>query len=55
MITQPLQSVYTVPCKNKVTQGMLYFNVIAFNFSDAVLILKDMFGPSEWIVGYGSM
>jgi hypothetical protein len=56
MISQPKQEIYIVPCKNKYTNGIINFSVIAFSFSEAVLILKDeLLCSLEWIVGYGSM
>jgi len=55
MISQPKQEIHIVPCKNKYTNGIINFSVIAFSFSEALIILKDELFLSEWIVGYGSM
>jgi len=56
MISQPKQKIYEVPCKNKITNGMIFFNVIAFSFSDAIFQLEcELLHPLEWIIGYGSM
>lgn len=54
MIEEQKKRIIEVPCKNKITEDTVTYEILAYDFSEAKEIVEDMVGL-DWIVGYSAM
>jgi len=54
MIQYKTKQLIQVPCKNKLTGNIETFEVMAYDFSDAIKEL-ELILDLQWVIGYGSM
>lgn len=52
--TQKTLQLFEVPCKNRLTRRIEYFEIVDYDYSHAIKELEYFLGL-EWIVGFGSM